>query len=72
MRISRNKSKATMIAIALLMASIALLNAPVSSAQAQLAPNQPTSGPVPSGVTPEFTVSTTAYLSVRPNPIGMD
>jgi hypothetical protein len=63
--------------IVLLMASISLI---VMSAEAQLdhigasdinAPNMPHLGPLPAGVTPDYTFQSHAYLSFRPNPIGV-
>ena len=33
---------------------------------------QQTTGPLPSGVTPDATVDTDIYLSFRPNPVGLD
>ena len=35
------------------------------------APNMPQLGPLPAGVTPAYTIETVAFLSVRPNPIGV-
>ena len=55
----------------LLTTSIALMATTIQSAQGQLAAQQPTSGPAPSGVTINATVNSAAYLSVRPNPIGL-
>jgi PQQ-like domain len=66
-------AKTTAIAIALLMtASIVLISEAVQPAQAQLAATQPTSGPMPAGATADFTVTVTPYLSVRPNPVGIN
>jgi len=31
----------------------------------------PTLGPLPSGVTPQYTIATTAYMSVTPDPVGV-
>jgi hypothetical protein len=39
--------------------------------QAQLAEEQPVSGPPPAGVTPKVTIKIKAYLSFRPNPVGV-
>ncbi len=41
-----------------------------NSVQAQLATEQPISGPLPTGVTPDATASPKTYLSFRPNPVG--
>src|SRR5665647_496020 len=65
------QSTSTIILI-LLMASIMLSEMPIQTAQAQLSATQPTSGPMPSGATADFTVATTPYLSVRPNPVGIN
>ncbi|MEM2099281.1 MAG: PQQ-binding-like beta-propeller repeat protein [Candidatus Bathyarchaeia archaeon] len=72
MQISKSKANITTVFLtALLMASIALVALPV---QAQSLPQQEggaTPGPLPAGVTPDFRVKTTAYLSFRPNPVGV-
>lgn len=63
------KSKILTILLAiLLMTSITLMASKKVEAQ-QLA--QPISGPAPTGVTPSTTVNTKAFLSFRPNPIGV-
>ena len=72
MKSSNNKTKLTAsIAIVLLMTSafMVMINAPV---QAQLAEEQPVSGPLPDGITPDETFSPDAYLSFRPNPVGLN
>ena len=56
--------------IVLLMTSVMLIATPISPVQAQLAASQPVSGPLPSGVTVDATLTTVAFLSFRPNPIG--
>ena len=77
MRISRNKTKVvTTIVMILLMASMTLLSFPVSAQNnlgAGIVPTNvkdgtPTS--LPSGVTPDLLVDTTAYLSFRPTVVG--
>jgi hypothetical protein len=55
----------------LLMSSIALMQTSIPSAEAQLASQQPVSGPLPSGVTADATIQTIAHLSFRPRPIGL-
>jgi PQQ-like domain len=58
------------ITLILLIVSVTLLtNAP--NAKAQLAAEQPTAGPLKSGVTPSITVDTMSFLSFRPNPVGV-
>jgi hypothetical protein len=61
----------SLIAIVLLMTSVAPIALLVQPAEAQLASQQPVSGPLPSGVTVDATVETRAFLSFRPNPIGL-
>jgi len=72
----KTKTVALFITI-LLFASIMMMAIPI---QAQLEPvpkvpggaeGMPDLGPLPSGVTPDYTVETVAYLSFRPNPIGV-
>ena len=66
------KNKATWtntIAFVLLIASVTLMsNAPV---EAQLAAQQPVSGPLPAGATPTITISSLVLLGVSPNPVGV-
>ena len=65
-----NKKIITLVSIAILMTStfILMINVPVYS---QLAPEQPTSGPIPAGVTPDIIVPMTAYMSIRPTVVGL-
>ncbi|UCC57941.1 MAG: PQQ-binding-like beta-propeller repeat protein [Candidatus Bathyarchaeum sp.] len=68
----KNKAKLTAtIAIVLLLVSafVVMINVPV---QAQLAEDQPVSGSLPSGVTPSEYIDVVAYLSFRPNPVGVN
>jgi hypothetical protein len=66
-----NIANATAITLVLLMASVMLIsNVSVQPAQAQIAAQQPTIA-IPSGATPNVTVTTTAQLSFRPNPVGV-
>ena len=73
MHFSKRKIKETLaIAILIIMiasATILSVNMPV---EAQLAPTQPTSGPLPTGATPNITVVTVAYISIRPAVVGLD
>ena len=66
MQISRKMAKATVITLAFLMATIALTG---TSAQAQTV--IPPVINVPAGVTPKVSLDTIAYMSVRPNPVGL-
>ncbi|HLN46067.1 MAG TPA: PQQ-binding-like beta-propeller repeat protein [Candidatus Sulfotelmatobacter sp.] len=70
MELSRKKSVAI---IALLMIASVTMMANFASipVEAQLATTQPTSGAIPSGVSPNFTVQTVAYISVRPTVVGV-
>jgi hypothetical protein len=65
------KVKTAVIALVLLMVSVTLMAMPVQPAQAQLAAVQPVSGPLPAGVTPNITVATVAYISIRPTVVGV-
>jgi hypothetical protein len=66
---SKNKAIATIIAVILLMSSAVLVmnNKPVNAA----AGDTQVAGPLPEGVTPSVQVETIAYLSFRPNPVGV-
>jgi hypothetical protein len=71
MKNSTSKAKlTTAIAIVLLMVSafVVMINAPV---QAQ-GVDEPVSGPLPSGVTPDVTEATRAFLSFRPTTVGVN
>ncbi|MEM2098616.1 MAG: PQQ-binding-like beta-propeller repeat protein, partial [Candidatus Bathyarchaeia archaeon] len=60
------------IATVLLMASVTVIVLmPVEPIQAQLAAEQPVSGPLPSGATPSINITTEAYLSVSPTTVGL-
>ncbi len=54
----------------LLMTSVMLIAMPIQPVNAQLASSQPVSGPLPAGVTVDATLTTVAFLSFEPNPIG--
>ncbi len=58
------------IVLVLLMTSITLLT-PTGTVQAALAEKQPVSGPLGSGITVDVQPYTKAYLSFRPNPVGV-
>ncbi len=64
-------AKATLLTLTIAIAFVALLQTPIQTAQAQLSPTQPVSGPLPAGVTPSLTLNPKAYLSFRPNPVGL-
>ena len=78
-----NKKILTTIAIALLIASVTLMTIPnpsIKIVQAQEGahggspsgvPGMPNLGPLPAGTTPQYTIETTAYMSITPNPIGV-
>lgn len=54
-----------------LLSSLILIAASLQTVNAQLAAQQPISGPAPAGAIINATVNSAAYLSVRPNPIGL-
>lgn len=61
------------IAIFLMLSTIAMAtDGTIGTATAQLATSQPVSGSVPTGVTPNETITIKAYLSFAPNPIGLN
>jgi len=68
MEISSIKTKmtSTILVIFLMMASVTLILNTVPLAYAQQ-----TTGALPAGVTPDFTVQTTAYMSIRPTTVGL-
>ena len=66
----KTELKSIMILLVLLLSAIFVL--PTDLATGQSAPTQPTSGALPAGANPDFTVTTTPYLSVRPNPVGVN
>ncbi len=67
----RKTTIATAIVLALLMTSLIPLSSTIQPVKAQLSKTQPNSGPIPAGVTPNATVTSGAYLSFRPNPVGL-
>ncbi len=67
MQNSKNKAIATLVIILLTSSILTLLN---NSANA--ASTDPISGDLPSGATASVTIDTTAHLSFRPNPIGVN
>ncbi|MGB9960234.1 MAG: PQQ-binding-like beta-propeller repeat protein [Candidatus Bathyarchaeales archaeon] len=71
---ARNKQKTITFTtiLALLITSAALIAMPTQSVKAQLAEQQPVSGPLPQGVTPDTQVDVDARLSFRPNPVGLN
>jgi hypothetical protein len=70
--LTNNKTKLTAtIALVFLMISAFMLTLYIP-VQAQLGEEQPVSGPLPSGVTPSLNIKVKAYLSFRPNPVGLD
>jgi hypothetical protein len=70
MKMNLPKKLALLITVVLLMASVPMI---ALQAQAQYTNKQEggaTPGPLPAGVTADFTVETRAFLSFRPNPVG--
>ena len=62
--------KITLFAILLLLSSVFTMIT-ITPVEAQLAPEQPVSGPLPSGVTVDVMADSAAFLSIRPNPVGI-
>jgi outer membrane protein assembly factor BamB len=77
MNSSRNKKEALLFAAILVMSSIAALAMQAQAGVGTLGtsptntPGYPNLGPLPAGVTPAYTFTSEAYLSFRPNPIGV-
>ena len=65
-----NLAKATVITLALLMASVSLMATQVQPTKAQTV-QEGGSLRLPAGVTPDYRVATSAFLSFRPSPIGI-
>ena len=76
MQISKIKSKTAAVTAILLIASVLLITN-LASVQAQdehgagVGTGSGISGPLPAGVTPDFTVKTVAYISIRPSVVGL-
>jgi len=66
-----NMAKTTAFTLLLLMASFAVLLMPVQPVEGQLAAQQPYIGALKAGDTAEVTTNSRAFLSFRPNPIGL-
>ncbi len=66
--INKTKILSTMIALVLMISSIMMLS---GTANAAIAEQQPTSGAVPAGVTPDATAYIKAYLSFSPTVVGL-
>lgn len=67
------KQKTTAILITILLVTSAILIViPSEPVNAQLAQQQPISGPLQSGITVDVQAETKAYLSFRPNPVGLN
>jgi hypothetical protein len=69
----RNMAKTVALVItALMMASVMMIALPVQPVEAQLAAEQPVSGPLPAGVSVDaYAHNTKMFLSFRPDPIGV-
>jgi len=65
------KTKILSVFAIVLLASSILSIIPNTTTEAQLASEQPVSGPLPQGVTVSVNADSAAHLSVRPNPIGI-
>jgi len=64
-------SKIMKIALIFLMTSVAIQATSTVKAQTYKNVQEGGSVPLPSGITPDLTVTTTAYLSFTPNPVGL-
>ncbi len=72
MQNKKSSSKlASTFALIILVTSFTVMTLTNQAVQAQLASEQPTSGPLPAGESPTITVSTEPYLSFTPNPVGL-
>ena len=71
MNFAINKSKLTALLVMVLLVTSAFV---LISNNLVLAQDEevPVSGPLPSGATPSVTIDTTAHLSFRPNPVGVN
>ena len=70
MQTSKKIEKTIAVIVVLILTTSALFGITVQTANAQYA--TPTSGQLPAGVTPNATVPTKAFLSFRPNPVGLN
>jgi outer membrane protein assembly factor BamB len=68
--VSRSGKYAILLSI-LLVLSVTLMAMPVEAQQPQPVLAEDVCGPLPSGVTPKYTFATKAYMSFRPNPVGV-
>lgn len=69
---SKIKTKATIITLVILMASMVLItNAPLQPAQAALSAIQPYSGPLKAGNVANGTFNTDTWISIRPRVVGI-
>ncbi len=69
---TKNLAKTIAIIATVLIAAGLLCPLLAQPAKAQIQYATPVSGPVPTGVTPDATVPTKAFLSYRPNPVGLN
>ncbi len=68
MLISKKQKISAIFLLIVLIASVTLMTNPI--VKAQVSATQPTTT-VPSGVTPDITITTQARISFRPNPVGL-
>src|SRR4030067_2098284 len=72
MQISKKMAKIIAKATIMVTAAVTLMdNVKTPPVQAHLATQQPVSGPLPAGVNVDVHAYTKAYLSIRPNPVGL-
>ena len=68
----KKMTTATLLILAILLASFALVQTSVQPAQAAPSARQPVAGPLPSGAVVNMTVPTSAHLSFRPTTVGVN
>ncbi len=68
MKMKKTKMTAIITTFALMLSAFMLMAIPLRAQETQ----EGGSIPLPSGVTPDFRVKTHAYISARPNPVGVD
>jgi hypothetical protein len=71
---AKNRIKTIVFAsiLTLLMTSVSLITMPETVKAQQIQDPGGISGPLPLGVTPNLTLTTIAYMSIRPNPVGLN
>jgi hypothetical protein len=68
---NRKNSLIAIFFVSIFLISMLSLLIPNNTVEGQLATTQPSSGELPTGVSVDFTVNTTPYISVRPSTVGL-